>query len=326
MRALLTACLALVGLACQSSSVATLPETFREANVFRFHYQAHADPGARQGPVDLWIPIPENTPEQRIEELAIEGPAEYSLRPLRNGSGRALHVRSATGPVGVQVSYTVRRLEARARKGASPEQLASALGPDRMVPLDGKVAAVATQLASSTPGATSGAQVGQQLYWHTLERMSYEKPAAGGWGRGDAEWACDSRLGNCSDFHSYFIGLARSRDIPARFEIGFAVPELAPEQSSAAISGYHCWAWFWSELEGWIPVDISEADKHPELAEYYLGRLDDRRVTISGGRDVELEPPAQGGALNFFVYPYAEVAGRELTTGVSKKFWVTRPW
>jgi transglutaminase-like putative cysteine protease len=38
-------------------------------------------------------------------------------------------------------------------------------------------------------------------------------------------WACDSKRGNCTDFHSVLIGMMRSSGIPARFEIGFPLPE-----------------------------------------------------------------------------------------------------
>ena len=43
--------------------------------------------------------------------------------------------------------------------------------------------------------------------------------------RGDATWACESKRGNCTDFHSVLIGMMRSSGIPARFEIGFPLPE-----------------------------------------------------------------------------------------------------
>src|SRR5437763_451579 len=53
--------------------------------------------------------------------------------------------------------------------------------------------------------------------------MRYSKEGKG-WGRGDAVWACDSKYGNCSDFHSLFLSLARSQGVPAKFEIGFPLP------------------------------------------------------------------------------------------------------
>mgnify|MGYP003313781047 CR=1 FL=1 len=47
------------------------------------------------------------------------------------------------------------------------------------------------------------------LYDHVIERMSYKKVGTG-WGEGNAIIACDSRTGNCSDYHSYFIAIARA--------------------------------------------------------------------------------------------------------------------
>src|SRR5260221_1440440 len=52
-----------------------------------------------------------------------------------------------------------------------------------------------------------------------LSTMRYDKSGEG-WGRGDEMWACDSKRGNCTDFHSVLIGMMRSSGIPARFEIG----------------------------------------------------------------------------------------------------------
>ena len=122
-------------------------------------------------------------------------------------------------------------------------------------------------------------------------------------------WVCDSRFGNCTDFHSLFISLARSRGLPARFEIGLPLPSKRGEGN---IGGYHCWALFHHDQKGWVPVDISEADKHPEMKEYYFGNLTENRVTFTTGRDINLVPKQDGGPLNFFVYPYVEVNGKPL--------------
>ena len=67
---------------------------------------------------------------------------------------------------------------------------------------------------------------------------------------------------------------------------------------------------FHTNEKGWVPVDISEADKHPQLKEYYFGNLTENRVTFITGRDIELVPKQDGNPLNFFVYPYVEVDGK----------------
>ena len=57
----------------------------------------------------------------------------------------------------------------------------------------------------------------------------------------------------------------------------------------------------------WTITVSSEADKHPELKEYYYGNLTADRVTFTRGRDITLSPKQAGPPLNYFVYPYVEV-------------------
>ena len=102
--------------------------------------------------------------------------------------------------------------------------------------------------------------------------------------------------------------MARSKKIPARFEMGLSVPE---GQSAGQIAGYHCWAEFYTRERGWFPVDISEAWKHPEKKDYFFGAHDANRVEFTLGRDLELSPKQDGKPLNYFVYPYVEVTGKE---------------
>ena len=85
-----------------------------------------------------------------------------------------------------------------------------------------------------------------------------------GWGRGDAMFACDARTGNCTDFHSYFIALARAVGIPARFAIGATIPA---DKTEGTIEGYHCWAEFFADGR-WVPVDISEAWKKSSVRRF----------------------------------------------------------
>jgi hypothetical protein len=61
---------------------------------------------------------------------------------------------------------------------------------------------------------------------------------------------------------------------------------------------------------GWIPVDASEAWKHPEKKNYFFGAHDDNRVQFTVGRDIHLDPAQQGEPLNYIIYPYAELDGK----------------
>ena len=60
-------------------------------------------------------------------------------------------------------------------------------------------------------------------------------------GKGNAVWACDSKTGDCTDFHSVFIGVCRWRGIPADHVFGLPLPPESPEGDAKYC---HCWAQF----------------------------------------------------------------------------------
>jgi len=176
--------------------------------------------------------------------------------------------------------------------------------PDKLVPVTGIPADLAVK---ATEGQVTALDKARAIYDYVFTHMRYDKTGTG-WGHGDVLYACDAKKGNCTDFHSLFIAMARSQGIPARFEIGFPLPA---DKHSAEIAGYHCWADFFEPKNGWIPVDISEAWKHQEKREYFFGSYDVNRVQFSMGRDLKLSPAQDGKPLNYFVYPYVEVDGQE---------------
>ena len=119
-------------------------------------------------------------------------------------------------------------------------------------------------------------------------------------GNGNSVYACDIGVGNCTDYHSYFMSLSRTMDVPARFHMGFSIPN----GESGKVGGYHCWADYYIDGKGWYPVDISEADKNPSKEDYFFGTLDYNRLEFSIGRDLELLNYKKH--VNFFVYPLVE--------------------
>ena len=157
---------------------------------------------------------------------------------------------------------------------------------------------------------------------HTTETFKYQRYGVG-WGKGDALRACDARSGNCTDFHAYFIALARAARIPARFAIGAAIPS---ERNDGGIDGYHCWAEFFAEGKWW-PVDLSEANKYSPLSTYYFGHQPANRLELSRGRDLEFAGGAgpASGPINFLAYPLLEVQGKPVPLITRFSFRRTQP-
>ena len=114
--------------------------------------------------------------------VEIEASHPYVVEDIENGLGRSLCVTSPGEPIAVTVRFAVTRYETRGGGKASQAELAACLEPDRMIPLDGKVA----HIAAAMPLEGDATAVGRALYEHTLERMKYDKPASGGWGRGES--------------------------------------------------------------------------------------------------------------------------------------------
>jgi len=255
-----------------------------------------------------WIPVPLSDDYQQLEGYSVASDLPYELvsEPQYGNQFLRFDLSSASAVADFSVTYSVRRWPQQAGDNsdatldtASRERYTTA---NAMVPLSGPPAAEAQQVAGIEPDPLQRARL---LYDHIVATVDYDKSGEG-WGRGDALFACDVRAGNCTDFHSLFIGEARSLGLPARFTIGFPVP-LAP--AAGAIGGYHCWAEFWVDGRGWLPLDASEARKHPELREELFGQLPADRVAFTRGRDYAL-PGALAGPVNFLIYPYVEVDGR----------------
>ncbi|MCB0364525.1 MAG: transglutaminase domain-containing protein [Bdellovibrionaceae bacterium] len=166
----------------------------------------------------------------------------------------------------------------------------------------------------ATGKAKSSSQKVRALYDHVFDIMAYNKDGKG-WGQGDPIWACTAKRGNCTDFHSLYIAMARGLNIPARFEIGVPLPN---HLNKGEIPGYHCWARVYDAEKGWIPIDASEAKK-ANARDQYFGQLPSDRIAFSAGRNLTLSPPQSGGGINYFIYPYAEVDGKPFEE-VTKKF------
>jgi transglutaminase-like putative cysteine protease len=289
------------------------PTIITGSDEFEFVYRVKLP--SIDGEAHLWIPLARTDAFQTVhlDEFSIPikwekvhdrdyGNDIFLLDPGAQDSGKI-----------IELHYRVVRKEKTAYL-ANETNVERYLRPENLVPLNQTFKTIAEQAIA---GKANDMDRAKALYGHVLGRMRYDKSGTG-WGRGDAMFACDARTGNCTDFHSYFIALARAVGIPARFAIGATIPA---DKSEGAIEGYHCWAEFFADGR-WVPVDISEAWKNPALADYYFGHNPANRFEVTKGRDLIVDPAPVSGPINFLVYPLLEIEGKTVKPETS--FWFRR--
>ena len=268
---------------------------------FEFTYQATLPTMTENA--RMWIPIPTDDQFQDITMNRIDIPGKHQILTEKKFGNQILFVELEPKDSGktMVLHFDVKRSEKAVHQDeTSPETY---LAPEKFVPNNDTFKEIALNaLVDKNGGDLVKARA---LYDHTIDSMRYAK-FGGGWGNGDAEFACDAARGNCTDYHSYFIALCRAVEIPARFAIGAAVPS---SRDDGGVNGYHCWAEFYAEGKWW-PVDISEADKYTSLSTYYFGHNPANRVEFSRGRDLIVEPGPESGPINFLAYPLLEVGGK----------------
>jgi transglutaminase-like putative cysteine protease len=266
-----------------------------------------------EGAARMWIPLASSDDFQTVDVEAINAPGVPRVLEDAEHGNSVLFLQLGPEDSGkqVEVHYDVERRE-KAAYAAEESDVTRYLAPERLVPLNETFRSIAEEVVK---GKKTDLVRARAIYDHVIDRMRYMK-YGGGWGRGDAVYACDVRTGNCTDFHAYFIALARSVGIPARFAIGIAVPS---ERDEGGIDGYHCWVEFYADGKWW-PVDISEADKYSSLSTYYFGHHPANRLELSRGRDLEVDPGPASGPINFLAYPVLEVQGRPVKAEVQFSF------
>jgi transglutaminase-like putative cysteine protease len=270
---------------------------------FTFTYQIELP--EIDNPAQIWIPLAKTDDWQEVTIRSIDMPVkEQRARELDFGNEILyLQLGPESSNKTISIVYQVKRKE----KTAYPDPIGDTLrylGEAAFLPVNERFMNLADSVVSAKQAVTPLTKA-RALYDYVIETMRYAKQ--GKYGTGDATYACDSRSGNCTEFHSLFISLARSTNIPARFAVGAAIPS---ERNEGGVNGYHCWAEFYAEGKWW-PVDISEANKYTSLATYYFGHHPANRIEFSKGRNIKPDPLPASGSINFLAYPVYEVDGQQ---------------
>ena len=300
--------------------------------------------------LEMWIPVPQSNEVQTISKLSINSNGlNYSIEKEEKHNNKYIYINHESGtikPTKLIMTFNVLRSEHKNvnYKNVSPNEY---LGSYNSVPVGGIFNKVIKENNLSKKNIRG-------IYDYVLKGMHYGKPKSFDneyynepwlnprdkygikkvsrdvvvnlykkskieknnytFGNGNSIYACDIGVGNCTDYHSYFMSLDRTLGIPARFHMGFPIPS----GEKGTVGGYHCWADYYVENEGWYPVDISEADKHPEKTDYFFGTVDNNRVEMAVGRDFNLKGN-ESGSINLFIYPIMEVDNKN-SSAYTKKF------
>jgi transglutaminase-like putative cysteine protease len=297
--------------AAVANRAADNPGIIKGTDQFEFIYQVKVP--EIKGEARVWVPLAKTDAFQIVTEEKLSIPMKWEKVQDRDYGNDICVIYPQPSDSGktVEVRYHVVRKE-KAPYSATGAETAHYLRPEKLVPINETFRTLAQK---ATAGKTDDLGRAKALYDHVMGRMRYDKSGTG-WGRGDATYACDTQTGNCTDFHAYFIALARSIGIPARFAIGATIPA---DKNEGMIDGYHCWAEFLADGR-WVPVDISEAWKNPKLANYYFGHNPANRFELTKGRDLVVDPEPASGPINFLAYPLLEINGEVVKPETTFKF------
>lgn len=275
----------------------------------------------------LWIPYPVSDAQQQISEMTWAGSyAEAAVYTDRNNGVPMLYVRwpKETKERQLTLSFTAERMEQTRRDlqdsaaNANPDDFTHYLAPTSLGPTDGPVKALADQIVAGKKGNLAKARA---IYDWTVEH-SFRDPLTRGCGLGDVPQLLKRPGGKCADISSLYVALARSAGVPSREILGL---RLGKKDGQDLSTWQHCWAEFYQPGQGWVPVDPADVRKAmlkqklelddpqvAELREYFWGGVDAHRIRLSEGRDLQLNPPQQGPAINYLMYPFAQVGNETL--------------
>ncbi len=154
---------------------------------------------------------------------------------------------------------------------------------------DPEIKAKAQEIAA---GESNPYLVTRRFYDFIIDNSIYHKT---GKGLAGAKALLADGKGECGDYSSLFIALSRASGIPARAVVGY--------WTESGIDQTHVWAEFYLEGIGWIPVDPTIGQSRSDLKQYYFGNMDNRRVILNRGFNIDLEPTAP----NNYIAPFLQV-------------------
>lgn len=275
----------------------------------------------------LWIPYPVSDGDQLLSSVQWRGDyAEAAVYTDRTFGTPMLYARWPKEAASRKLTLTFQAERQEVRHPALPTKEAAwdqadyrqYLKATSFGPVDGDVKKLADQITKGKKGVLAKSRA---IYDWVCVNM-HRDPNTRGCGLGDVPSLLNSLGGKCADIHSVYVALSRAAGVPAREVFGL---RLGKKDGDDITGGYHCWAEFFLPGYGWVPVDpgdvrkgmlteqlMLDSPRTAELRSYFWGGIDPYRIKLGTGRDLTLTPAQQGGAVNYLMYPFAQVGDQTL--------------
>ena len=300
-----------------------------------YEFAINADKGAKD--IKLWTPCPLSEGSQDIKDVKITGNYSKSeiVKDEATGAsyvfaqwGSAQETPKLTMTFHVD-SHFAKGKELKDGGGAYPEDVKKYLKASAFIPSDNRK--IVTIAEDAVEGAKTELEKARKVYEWTIAN-TFRDPDVKGCGLGKALVTLNEAKGGgkCADISSVFVTVLRAAGIPARDVFG-----LRSSGKDGAITGdFHCWAEFYLPGTGWVqadPADVRKAmlvekfdldsPKAKESTEFFWNGDDLFRIIMSrADRGLTFKPAQQGEALDYFMYPFAQVDGKSLDYRDPKSF------
>lgn len=275
------------------------------------------DLGAKK--VEWWVSIPADHRDQEVLDLSVvSAPGPWRIVREADHGNRFLYVEAASPgkpSLDVVVEFTVRRRAVTAKidlaQVGTIDDSNRALFAEELrldapnMEVSPEVAKIAAEACGDEKNLAKQAEKLLDKVAELADHYSKDKTKPN-CGIGSVKACLTNGGGCCTDLHSLFIAMARSRGIPARLQMGYRVQEK--NEGKEVDPGYRCWVEYFLPHYGWVPADIVEADAPAGLgkAVWYTG-LTERRIWLNEGREFLLPPNESDTRVNHMSIAYAEI-------------------
>ncbi len=256
--------------------------------------------------VNIWIPIPYHDFEQEVSDFSVISEIPYKTTE-DSRKNKMLFLKKETVKEGdrIVLKYILRRKTSGIIEDTKdkPEKY---LKPSEWEKWDENISKYVGYLVGNEKDSV---KIGRKVYHAIIDHLKYIHEVCG---RGVSAITFEDRIGRCDEFHALFRSMMMYKKIPVKWEQGLALPYPSEMKKTGEFEAdcinAHSWVRFYTGKNRWMPVDVSEGKRRPDIREFYFGNLVPNRIKFSTGRGITLNPP-QKNIMNTFPYTYMEAGG-----------------